>query len=94
MGKIEVMAVGKGHEDVPLGEDGEANGKKLTELLGKRYLLTVAVGEGEAKKDLKVTGFDPATNEIIAEEEVKEKKETRIAATTATVTASAPIAGG
>jgi hypothetical protein len=86
MGMLEILAAGKGDEKVELGEDGVANKAKFDDLFKKRYLVTVT-SEGQSKK---VTGFDAEKNELI----VEESKELRIPATSAVVTAIAPIAGG
>jgi hypothetical protein len=94
MGVLEILAAGKGDDKLELGDDGKANGEKVNELLTKKYSIFIAVGEGEAKKDMKVTSFDSEKNEFVVEETVNEKKETRIAAKDAKATAIAPVAGG
>lgn len=96
MGILEVLAAGKGHDEIELGDNGEENAKKVQELLDKKYTITVTVGEGEAKTDKKVTGFDKEKNEFVIKETVTKTEETelRVPANNAKATAVAPLAGG
>lgn len=98
MGVIEILATGKGHDELKLTDNGAENKTKVDELLGKKYLITVEVGEGDQKESKKVTSFDGEKNEFVIEEikreTVESKTELRVPAATAKATAVAPTAGG
>ncbi len=96
MGVIEILAAGKGHDELQLTENGAENKTKVDDLLAKRYSITVEVGEGDAKATEKATGFDGDTNEFLIDKvkTVEEKTQLRVSAVNAKATAVAPTAGG
>lgn len=97
-GIIDVLAAGKGHEELTLPDDHQAAKAQVDDLLKKGYAVFVSVEEGEGdqkqKTDKKVTGFDGDTGEYICAEQITETKESRYAAASVKATAIAPTAGG
>lgn len=89
-GIIEVLAVGKGHDEVKLPDDGVEAKAHVDDLKKKGYAIFVS-HEGT---DYKVDDFDPVTKEYVITQTVTEQKEVRIPAATAKATAIAPTAGG
>lgn len=89
-GVIEVLAVGKGHDEVKLPDNGVEAKAHVDDLKKKGYAIFVS-HEGS---DYKVDDFDPETNEYLITQSVTEQKTIRIAAATAKATAIAPTAGG
>lgn len=85
---IEVLAMGKGHEEVVLPEDPKEAKIKVDEMLQKRYTLLLSI-EGTEKK---VTGFDGDKGEYIVSETKAIEERFPFAGTK--VTAVAPTAGG
>lgn len=87
-GIIEVLAVGKGHDELKLPDNGQEAKAHVDDLKKKGYAIFVQ-HEGT---DYKVDDFDPATNEYLISKTTTET--IRIASATAKATAIAPTAGG
>ena len=93
-GIIEVLATGKGHEELKLPDNNAEAKTKVDELLTKGYTIMVTVGEGDQKTEKKVTGFDGEKGEYLIKEKSTTETELRVLAATAKATAIAPTAGG
>lgn len=89
-GIIEVLAAGKGHDELKLPDNGQEAKAQVDDLKKKGYTIFVA-HEGA---DHRVDDFDASTNEYIVNQTVTETKQLRIPAATAKATAIAPTAGG
>lgn len=95
-GTIDVLATGKGHEELKLPDNHTEAKTKVDELMAKGYTIMVTVGEGDQKSEKKVTGFDGEKGEYLIKEKQTTTTETelRVLAATAKATAIAPTAGG
>jgi hypothetical protein len=97
-GIIEVLATGKGHDELKLPDDKAEAKKQVDGLIAKGYTIMVTVGDGDAKTEKKVTEFDGETGDYIIKEKVTktvtEDAVLRVPSASAKATAIAPTAGG